>query len=80
MKKNRIILLITLLLAIVAIIVIATQSSNTLRNKNNDFAIEDSSIVTKIFLLVHFRHGTCDNLFSKRIRHRIRKCIRRQAI
>ncbi len=58
MKKNRIILLITLLLAIVAIIVIATQSSNTLRNKNNDFAIEDSSFVTKIFLSDKNHHST----------------------
>ncbi|MEI8204647.1 MAG: DUF4340 domain-containing protein [Bacteroidota bacterium] len=58
MKKNRIAILIILLLAIVATIIIVTRSTNTLRNKNNDFAIEDSSLVTKIFLSDKNHHST----------------------
>ncbi len=58
MKKNRVILIITLLLAIITGIIITTHSSNTMRNNSNDFAIDDSSLVTKIFLSDKNHHST----------------------
>ncbi len=50
MKKNRYILLLVLLLAFVAVILVLTNSSNTFRRSMSDFAVADTSIVTKIFM------------------------------
>jgi len=50
MKKNRIILLLTLLLAVIAAFFILKNTRSTLKKELKDFAIEDSSLVTKIFL------------------------------
>jgi hypothetical protein len=50
MKQNRIILLVVIVLAIVAGILVFTQTTNTLKKDVSDFAIEDTSTVTKIFM------------------------------
>ena len=50
MKKNKLILLITITLAIIAFIFIYSTSKSTLSKSLSNFAIEDTSMVTKIFL------------------------------
>jgi len=50
MKKNRIILIITIILAVTAFIFIYTATKSTLSKSLSDFAIEDTSMVTKVFL------------------------------
>jgi hypothetical protein len=51
MKKNRIIILVTLFLTFVAVFFIFSNSKSTLKRKLKDFAIEDTSSITKIFLV-----------------------------
>jgi hypothetical protein len=50
MKKNTIVLIITIVLAIVAVTLIITSSKSTIRRELKDFAIDDTSNVSKIFL------------------------------
>jgi len=50
MKKNRYIVLLVLLLAVVALVLVLTNSTNTFRRSKSDFAVNDTSIVTKIFM------------------------------
>jgi len=50
MKKNRIILIITIILAAIAFFFIYTTTKSTISKSHSDFAIEDTSTVTKIFL------------------------------
>ena len=58
MKKNKLILIVTIVLALIAAVILATHSSNTMKNRSNDFAIEDSSLVTKVFLSDKNRHSS----------------------
>ncbi len=51
MKKNKIIIIITLLLIVLSVFLILRNSKSTLKKELKDFAIEDTSIVTKIFLV-----------------------------
>ena len=50
MKKNKITITITIILIIVAAILIITNSKSTLRKDISDFTLQDTSIVTKIFM------------------------------
>lgn len=51
MKKNRIILLIiVILLLIITIVLIISNTKDTLSNKENQFAVEDTTGITKIFI------------------------------
>jgi hypothetical protein len=50
MKKNKIVLLIVLALVILAVGLYLTNSSTTLRKSEADFAVEDTALVTKIFI------------------------------
>jgi hypothetical protein len=50
MKKNRIIFLVVIVLAIVAVALFLMQSKTTFRRSMSDFAVKDTSIVTKIFM------------------------------
>ncbi len=50
MKKNRIIIIVTIVLLLIAIILIFSRTKSTLRGDISDFAIEDTSKVTRIFL------------------------------
>ena len=50
MKKNRLILLITILLALTAFLFIYTETKSTLSKSLSNFAIQDTSLVTKVFL------------------------------
>ncbi len=50
MKKNRLILLITIILLIIALFFIYNATRGTLSKKDSDFAVEDTSLITKIFL------------------------------
>lgn len=50
MKKNRLILIITIVLAIVALFFIYTTTKSTIPMALKDFAIADTSLVTKVFL------------------------------
>lgn len=49
-KKNLLILFIAIVLLIVAVFFITSQSNSTLSGKENNFAVEDTSSVTRIFL------------------------------
>lgn len=49
-KKNLLISIVAILLVIVAIFFISDQSNSTLRGKENNFAINDTASVSKIFL------------------------------
>ncbi|MCK9423023.1 MAG: hypothetical protein M0Q38_10525 [Bacteroidales bacterium] len=50
MKKNRIIILVVILLSLIALMLWLTQSTSTFQRELSDFAINDTSTVTKIFL------------------------------
>lgn len=50
MKKNRNILLVIVVLAVVAGILAITQSGRTFKREQSDFAVEDTSAVTRIFM------------------------------
>ena len=50
MKKNKITFLITIVLIIIAAILITTNSNTTLKKESSDFALLDTSNVTKIFI------------------------------
>jgi hypothetical protein len=50
MKKNRVTLIITLILLLAAVILIVTNSYTTLKKKVSDFSVQDTTIVTKLFL------------------------------
>ena len=50
MKKNRTIFITVIVLAIVVAVLFLTQSKTTFRRSMSDFAVKDTSIVTKIFL------------------------------
>lgn len=50
MKKNRIILIITFVLLIVAGVLYLSRGSSTLKEGEMDFAVKDTSNITKIFL------------------------------
>ena len=50
MKKNKYILLLVILLAVAALILFLTNSTTTFRSSTSDFAVSDTSIVTKIFM------------------------------
>jgi len=51
MKKNTLTILITLVLAIIAAYLFYTRKEGTIRQELKDFAIEDTSAITKIFLV-----------------------------
>jgi hypothetical protein len=50
MKKNRVTLIITLILLLAAVILVITNSYTTLKKDVSDFSVQDTSLVTKIFL------------------------------
>jgi len=50
MKKNVYIFLGVLILAIVAVVLIMTYTTSTLSGKSSDFAVNDTSMVTRIFM------------------------------
>ena len=50
MKKNKYILLFVILLGVVALILIFSNSTTTFRRSMSDFALTDTSTVTKIFM------------------------------
>jgi hypothetical protein len=50
MKKNKIILLVILVLAVVAVLLVANNRYSTLENGESDFAVSDTSSITKIFI------------------------------
>jgi hypothetical protein len=50
MKKNKIIIILTLFLISVAVVMILRNSKSTLNKELKDFAVEDTSLVTKILL------------------------------
>jgi len=49
-RKNKSTLLIAIILAVVSFFLIYTSTNSTLKNAGKDFAIDDSSSVTKLFL------------------------------
>ena len=51
MKKNTLTILITLVLAIIVAYLFYTRKEGTIRQELKDFAIEDTSVITKIFLV-----------------------------
>ncbi|OIP02787.1 MAG: hypothetical protein AUJ97_05575 [Bacteroidetes bacterium CG2_30_32_10] len=51
MKKNKIIFAVTLLLIILALVLILKNTKSTLKGNQNDFAVKDTSSITKIFLV-----------------------------
>jgi len=50
MKKNKYILILIFILATLALVLILTQSKSTFKRALSDFAVEDTSTVTKIFM------------------------------
>jgi len=48
--KNKYIILVVLLLAVITVVLIWSRSSNTFRTSSSDFAVADTSTVTKIFM------------------------------
>ncbi|MFH1319242.1 MAG: DUF4340 domain-containing protein [Bacteroidota bacterium] len=50
MKKNRIIIIITIVLVIIAAYLYFTSKKGTIQKELKDFAIEDTSLITRIFL------------------------------
>lgn len=48
--KNKYILILVLLLAVVAAVLILSRSGNTFKRSSSDFAVADTSTVTKIFM------------------------------
>ncbi len=51
MKRNHLAILITIVLIIIAVILIVTQRSSTLGKHDSDFAVKDTSLITKIFIV-----------------------------
>ena len=56
MKNLRVAFIITLLLAIVAIVLVMNNRKGTMRQRNNEFAVNDTSNITKIFLADKMNH------------------------
>ncbi|MCX6281835.1 MAG: DUF4340 domain-containing protein [Bacteroidetes bacterium] len=50
MKKNKYIIILVVLLAVVALVLVLTNSTTTFRRSMSDFAVADTSTVTKIFM------------------------------
>jgi hypothetical protein len=50
MKKNRVFVIAAIVLAIIAVLLILSQSGTTFKRAHSDFAIDDTSNVTKIFM------------------------------
>jgi len=50
MKKNRLIIIITIVLAIIALLFILTNSRNTFKGEIRNFAVQDTSSISKIFM------------------------------
>ena len=50
MKKNRLTLIITVVLLIIALLFIYNATKGTLSKKESDFAVDDTSSITKVFL------------------------------
>jgi hypothetical protein len=48
--KNKYIILVVLILAIIALVLILGRSSDTFKTSSSDFAVTDTSTVTKIFM------------------------------
>src|SRR3972149_10537431 len=51
MKKNRLTIIITIALAIIAAYLLYTSKKGTIRQELKDFAVEDTSAITKIFMV-----------------------------
>lgn len=64
MKKNRLILIITVILLIIAVFFIVNTSKGTLSEKDSDFAVEDTSAITKIFMADKQNHKVLLTRFS----------------
>lgn len=50
MKKNRLIIIAVVVLASLALVLVLTRSTTTLNEKSSDFAVSDTSNVTRIFM------------------------------
>ena len=50
MKKNRYIVIAVGILAILALVLILTNTTSTIRSKDNEFALDDTANVTRIFM------------------------------
>lgn len=50
MKKNRYIFISAIILALVALVLLLTQTKTTYKSFKNDFAVDDTSAITKIFM------------------------------
>jgi len=50
MKKNRFVFIFAIVLALVVLVLFLTQKKTTYKSAQNDFAIDDTSVVTKIFM------------------------------
>lgn len=57
MKKNRNIIIFTIVLAVLALALALTSKKFTIRKALSDFAVEDTSSITKIFLSDKFNHS-----------------------
>ncbi len=57
MKKNRIIILITLVLAVFAIVLIVNRSKSTFKKELRDFAVDDTTNITRIFMVDKGNHS-----------------------
>ncbi len=51
MKRNRIVLITTIILLAVALALILTTNSSTLRSSEVDFSVEDTSAITRLFMV-----------------------------
>jgi hypothetical protein len=51
MKKNRLLFLLTLILVIIGVLFLINKNLSTLDDKESGFAIQDTSLVTKIFMV-----------------------------
>lgn len=56
MKKFRLSIIVLISLALIALFMLLNNRNGTLRNKDNNFSIEDTSIVTKFFLADKLGH------------------------
>lgn len=50
MRKNRVILIVTIVLIVVSATLLLTRTSGTYKNKDKNFAVQDTAAVNKIFL------------------------------
>jgi hypothetical protein len=50
MKKNRLPIIIILLLAVVSILLVLKSKTNTIDNSSNQFAVDDTASITRIFI------------------------------